>query len=73
MQQTPDKSNCVGVSSGSGQISGGVADFSLSSPGKFQFGHDYTPALVISVLGSHTVTTSSENPSYVALPGLYGV
>jgi hypothetical protein len=72
-QLLPDGSSCATVASGQGSISGGVADVTLSSPGRFQFGRDYTPSLVISAPGSHTITTGSDNPSYIELPGLYGV
>lgn len=72
-QQSSNGNSCPTVASGSGQISGGVADFTLSSPGKFQFSRGYTPAVVISARGSHVITTSQADPSYVALPGLYGL
>jgi hypothetical protein len=64
---------CRTITSGGGSISGGVADFSLGSRGRYQFTKGSTPALVITVSGSHTITTDFNNPSFLALPGLYGV
>jgi hypothetical protein len=71
-QQSPGK-GCQTITSATGSISGGVADFALNGVGAFQFTHDDTPALVVSAPGSHTITTDADDPSYVFLPGLYGV
>jgi hypothetical protein len=72
-QQTPSGDSCQTIASGSGTISGGVASFSLSRRNGFTFSRGYTPALVISAAGSHTISTDNGNPSYIALPGLSGV
>ena len=71
-QQSPGK-DCPTIASATGQINGGVADFSLSGANAFQFSRDFTPALVITAPGSHTITTDNVNPSYVYLPGLSGL
>jgi hypothetical protein len=71
-QQSPGGS-CQTVDGATGQINGGIAEFSLGSLSSFQFTHDFTPALVISAPGSHTITTGPADPSYIFLPGLYGV
>jgi hypothetical protein len=64
--------NCVLVTSGSGGISGGIADFSLGGR-NYAFPLNSTPVLVISAGGQHTISTGSDNPSFLTLPGLYGV
>lgn len=71
-QMAPDGS-CQTITSGSGPIRNGVAEFSLGSTGPFQFTKNFIPALVIAAPGSHTITTDNANPSFVGLPGLYGV
>lgn len=71
-QQSPN-GGCQAVTSGSGTISGGVANVTLGSR-RFQFTKGYTPALVIKApSGSHTISTDSNNPSSITFPGLYGV
>ncbi len=64
--------NCVAVTSGSGRIANGVADFDLGAR-DYAFPQDSTPVLVISAPGEHTISTGSDNPSFLTLPGLYGV
>jgi len=73
MQQAPNDGPCQTVASGAGGISGGIADISLSGRTNFQFTTGFTPALVISAPGSHTISTDSFNPSFIRLPGLSGV
>jgi hypothetical protein len=74
VQQAPNNGGCLPISSGSGGISGGVSDFSLSGAGNFRFRQGYTPALVIKApTGQHTISTSPDNPSYIVLPNLTGV
>lgn len=64
---------CRPVTSGSAYISGGVANIPLGSLGRYQFTHGSTPALVITAAGNHVISTDFNNPSYLVLPGLYGV
>jgi hypothetical protein len=70
-QQQPDES-CSLITSGSGTISGGVADLSLGPRSNFQFAQKTVPALVVQAPGTHTISTSRENPSYLELPNLTG-
>jgi hypothetical protein len=72
-QQTPNGNSCQTISTGQGSISGGIASFSLTRRTNFQFSRRFTPSLVIAATGSHTISTDSNNPSYIALPGLSGV
>jgi hypothetical protein len=65
--------SCQTLSTGSSTISGGIADFTLS-PRRVTFARGFTPALVITApTGPHTVSTSNQNPSFILLPGLFGV
>jgi hypothetical protein len=64
--------SCVQVTSGRGDISNGIADFSLGGR-NYAFPLNSTPVLVISAPGQHTISTGSDNPSFLTLPGLYGV
>jgi hypothetical protein len=70
---SPDRGgSCQTLSTGSGSIAGGIADFSLS-PRSLTFSRGSTPGLVISApVGSHTISTSNQNPSFLRLPGLFG-
>lgn len=65
--------DCQTIATGTGPVRNGVAEFSLSSTGPFQFRKNFIPALVIKASGSRTITTDNANPSFVGLPGLYGV
>jgi hypothetical protein len=73
MQQAPNDGPCQTIASGSGGIAGGITDFSLSNRSNFQFSQGFTPVLVISSPGTHTISTDSFNPSFIRLPGLRGV
>jgi hypothetical protein len=71
-QQTQD-GGCQQITSGSSTISGGTTDVGLGSRGRFQFTKGATAAVVVSApMGSHTLSTSSADPSFVTLPGLTG-
>lgn len=72
-QQLQDDT-CQLIGSGTAAIRGGVADLNLGvSSHRFPVG--VTPALVIRANdgAQHTITTSSQNPSYLNLPNLNGV
>lgn len=71
-EEPPGGGTCQFRTRGSGTISGGVANFSMGSR-KIAFKKGYTPVVVFSAPGSHTITTDSANPSYIRFPGLYGV
>jgi hypothetical protein len=72
-QQTSSK-QCQVVGQGTAPIRGGIADVTLGVGG-----HDFpvgvTPTVVIRANdgSSHTISTSSGNPSYLYLPNLQGV
>jgi hypothetical protein len=71
-EESPD-GNCVRRTSGSGAISGGIANFSMGGL-SLEFSKGFTPVVVFSApQGQHTITTDSANPSYVRFPQLHGV
>lgn len=73
MYQQSSSGACQAITSGSGAISGGIANVTLGAR-RFTFTKNYTPVLVIKApSGSHTITTDANNPSYVVMPGLFGV
>jgi hypothetical protein len=71
-QQAPNGA-CQALTSGSSTISGGVANLTMGSLGRFSFTPGDTPAIVVTSPGSHTLSTDSQNPSFLELPGLSGV
>lgn len=72
-QETKSK-NCELVGSGTAPIRGGVADVTIGG-GSHLFPTGVLPAVVVQAndTASHTISTSSGNPSYIYLPNLTGV
>lgn len=71
-QQTHD-GDCQLLTAGSSTISGGIANVTLGSRGVTRFAKGATAAVVVTApMGSHTLSTSSDNPSFLTLPGLTG-
>jgi hypothetical protein len=72
--RSPDQGGqCQTLSTGSGTIAGGIANFTLGAR-SLTFSKGFTPGLVITApAGPHTITTSAQDPSFLVLPGLFGV
>jgi len=71
-QQSPGGA-CQPVTSGSGTIYGGVANVTLGARQNFTFSKQFTPSLVVTTTGAgqHTISTTSADPSFIFLPGLF--
>src|SRR3954470_4688590 len=71
-EESPD-GNCLFRTSGSGSISGGIANFSMGAR-NLEFSKGHTPVVVFRApSGSHTISTDSSNPSFIRFPNLHGV
>src|SRR3954452_23834543 len=65
--------DCLFRTSGTGGISGGVANFSMGGLG-LEFSKGYTPVVVFRAPGgTHTISTDAANPSFIQFPNLHGV